>query len=67
MSEQYNRIRKSPACCICKLPKDHGLVICWQCNRTLKSKHDGAWGKSAELILDRVEFMLECAGVEPCS
>ena len=51
MTEQYQRIRKMSACCICKMPKDHDLVLCWQCNRTLKAKHDGAWGKAAETIL----------------
>ena len=64
MTEQYQRIRKMSACCICKMPKDHDLVLCWQCNRTLKAKHDGTWGRAAETILDRVEFMLEQAGVE---
>ena len=64
MSEHYHRIRKIPACPICRGPKDHGLVICWTCNRTLKAKHDGTWGRPAETILDRVEFMLEQAGVE---
>ena len=64
-AEQYPRVRKMPGCPICKQPKPVGCRICWTCNRTLKAKHDGDWGKGANTIIDRCEFILECAGVEP--
>jgi hypothetical protein len=61
---QYERLRKIGGCPICKLPKDRGLVICWTCNRGLKGRHNGTWGKAAEVLIDRCEFVLECAAAQ---
>lgn len=59
----HKRVRNTPGCPICAMPKDKGLVICWSCNRSLKAKHHGTWGAAAALLIDRCEYMLEKAGV----
>lgn len=42
----FPMLRASDTCPRCERPKDHGLVICWDCNRILKSRHypEGDWG-----------------------
>lgn len=59
LTQDHPRIREISACPLCKMPKPKGLVICWDCNAQQKARFDGTWGHTAELILDRIEFMLK--------
>lgn len=40
----FPRLRASDTCPRCTTQKDHGLVICRNCNRILKAHYDGTWG-----------------------
>jgi hypothetical protein len=40
----FPRLRAQDTCPRCDCLKDHGIVICWLCNRQLKSRYDGTWG-----------------------
>ena len=40
----YPHLRATLICPRCNRPKDHGLVICWECNAQLKRIFDGTWG-----------------------
>ena len=60
---QFNRTRNVPGCPVCIMPKPKGLILCWDCHRNLKAQHHGEYGAAANALLQRVEYMLECAGV----
>ena len=40
----FPNLRAHNTCVRCGHAKDHGLVICWGCNRVLKRMYDGTWG-----------------------
>ena len=44
----YPKLRQTIKCPLCSADKSRGLVICWDCNRELKTQNWGGWGDVAE-------------------